>query len=97
VLTAQGFPSLAHYLRSGQVRHDYAIRGAEALIARGRHFVEVFGSDGDMGVRSPEWGMAYVTLDWLCSLALGAWELALHEPARIDANQDLVVLRRRAN
>ena len=38
--------------------------------------------------------MAYMTLDWLAERATPAWSIALHETARIDTNQDLVVLRR---
>jgi hypothetical protein len=38
--------------------------------------------------------MAYMTLEWLLARATPAWSLALHEPARIDFNQDLVVLTR---
>ena len=94
VLTIQGPGSIAHYLREGAIDEAGASAAAEALLASGHHLVQSFGPDGDWGVASPEWGMAYLTLEWLLARATPAWSLALHEPARIDFNQDLVVLTR---
>jgi SAM-dependent methyltransferase len=95
VLTVQGFGSLAHYLRGGKVGAEYATRAAEDLLASGHHYVDAFGPAGDWGVKSAEWGMAFMTLEWLAERALPDWEVALYEPVRVDANQDLVTLRRR--
>ena len=94
VLTVQGPGSIAHYLREGAIDEAGASAAAEALLASGHHLVQSFGPDGDWGVAGPEWGMAYMTLEWLLARATPAWSLALHEPARIDFNQDLVVLTR---
>lgn len=94
VLTIQGPGSIAHYLREGAIDEAAAAEAAEALLASGHHLVQTFGPDGDWGVASPEWGMAYMTLEWLLERATPRWSLALHEPARIDFNQDLVVLTR---
>jgi SAM-dependent methyltransferase len=94
VFTFQGPGSIAHYLRTGEIDEDGASAAAEALLASGHHLVQPFGPDGDWGVASPEWGMAYMTLEWLLARATPAWSLALHEPSRIDENQDLVVLTR---
>jgi len=49
---------------------------------------------GDWGVKDTEWGMAYMTLEWLAELVTPDWSVELFEAARIDTNQDLVVLRR---
>jgi SAM-dependent methyltransferase len=95
VLTTQGTGSLSHYLQAERIDEDYAARTAEALLARGHAYVEAFGLDGDWGVKHPEWGMAYMTLEWLAERALGAWTLERFEPRRIADNQDLVALRRR--
>jgi len=64
------------------------------LLASGHHFHEVFGEDGDWGVTSEEWGTAYMTLEWLAEQATPGFSVASYAPARIDSNQDLVVLRR---
>ena len=95
VLTTQGFAALAHYLRGGHVPEEYARQGAAALLAQGHHYVESFGDEGDWGVKHPEWGMAYLTVDWLAARVLPRWSLAIFEPARVSGNQDVVCLVRR--
>ena len=45
-------------------------------------------------MKSAQWGLGYLTLDWLAQRVLPHWELVLYEAARIEATQDLVVLRR---
>ena len=94
ILTVQGIASLAHYLRNDEIDDEYAVAGTEVLLASGHAYVPSFGPDGDDGVRSPEWGMAYLTIDWLAQRTLLRWTLESYEPARIDTNQDLIVLRR---
>jgi len=95
VLTVQGLGSLAHYLQRGRIDEDAAARAAEELLARGHAWMEAFGPQGDWGVKDPEWGMAYMTLEWLAERTLGEWTLERFDPRRIHDNQDLVVLRRR--
>jgi SAM-dependent methyltransferase len=95
VLTIQGAGSLAYFLQGGHVGPDYARRVGEELLAEGHAWVEAFGAEGDWGVKHPEWGMGYMTLEWLAERALGDWTLERFEPRRIDANQDLVAMRRR--
>ena len=94
ILTVQGFASVAHYLRAAAISPEAAASAVEDLLATGRHDLDAFGPGGDWGVASPEWGMAYMTLEWLAARATPAWALALYEPARLDSNQDLVVLER---
>lgn len=95
VLTTQGFGSLAHYLRQGTVPKSYAVAAAKDLVARGHHYFDEFREAGDWGVAHAEWGMTYMTLEWLAERVTPAWEVVSYEPVRIEANQDLVVLRRR--
>jgi SAM-dependent methyltransferase len=95
VFTIQSAGSLAFYLQGGHVDPEYARRVAEDLLAEGHAWVEAFGPEGDWGVKHPEWGMGYMTLEWLAARALADWTLERFEPRRIDTNQDLVVLRRR--
>ena len=95
IFTTQGTASLAHYLRHGEIDDEYAVSATEALLVAGHGFNPVFGSDGDHGVESPEWGMGHLSLEWLARHTLPHWTLESYEPGRIEENQDLVVLRRR--
>jgi SAM-dependent methyltransferase len=95
VFTTQGYASLAHYHRLAKIDDEYAVGGVEVLLRSGHAFVPSFGVRGDDGVKSPDWGMAYLSLDWLARTAHGRWSIESYEPARIEGNQDLVVLRRR--
>ena len=94
VLTAQGIPSLAHYLRIGTIDEPYAVAAVRSLLARGHHWVEAFGAGGDWGVESTQWGTAFMLLDWLTRRTLPGWSTVVYEPARVETNQDLLVLRR---
>lgn len=94
VMTTHGFDCLATRLRRGDVSAATAAEAAAALIASGHHFVDVFGEEGDWGVKDPGWGEAYFTLDWLMSNAGGAWSARLLWPGVLDRTQDLVVLER---
>jgi SAM-dependent methyltransferase len=95
VFTTQSFGSLAHYLRKDAITEAYAVRALRDLVSRGHHYVDAFGATGDWGVKHAQWGMAYMTLEWLAQRATPGWELMRYEAARVDTNQDLVVLRRR--
>lgn len=94
VLTVQGLASVAHYLRIDAIEPPAAILAVQDLLSTGHHYLDAFGPDGDWGVASPDWGMAYMTLEWLTQRAAPDWSLALYEAARLDTNQDLVVLAR---
>jgi SAM-dependent methyltransferase len=95
VLTIQSAGSLAFFLQGRHVGHEYARRVGEDLLAEGHAWVEAFGPEGDWGVKHPEWGMGYMTLEWLAERVLADWTLERFDRRRIDANQDLVALRRR--
>ena len=95
VFTTQGMGSLAFYVQGGHIDEGYAATVAENLVAGGHAWFPTFGPEGDWGVKHPGWGMGYLTLEWLAARVLGDWTLEGFEPRRIDANQDLVALRRR--
>jgi SAM-dependent methyltransferase len=94
VLTTQGFGSIGHYQRIGTMPPELAAAAVEDLLSTGHHFVQAFGEDGDWGVKSDEWGLAYMTLEWLAERMTPHWSVSMYRAARIDTNQDLVVLRR---
>jgi SAM-dependent methyltransferase len=95
VFTTHGIASIGRQVAAGSMIATDALRCSEALYERGFWFAEVFGRDGDHGVVSSEWGMAYLTPEWLVSRVLPDWKLLLYEPGRLDANQDLYALERR--
>ncbi len=94
VMTTHGWDTLAAGLRTGRIHAATVARAAEALIAHGHFFVDVFGDAGDWGVKDPEWGNAFFTLDWLVSRTVGAWAVRLLWPGFLDGTQDVVVLER---
>jgi len=95
VLTTHGIASLGRQLESGAMSAEVSRSCSEALYRRGFWFAEVFGEAGDHGVVSSDWGMAYMTPEWLLARVLPDWTTLLYEPARLDANQDLYVIERR--
>jgi SAM-dependent methyltransferase len=87
VLTVQGFNSIAFFGGPAEAVAD--------LYARGFHYYDLFGEAGDWGVKSPEWGMAFLTPEWLLAHATPQWSLQWFAPGRAERNQDVVVLVRR--
>jgi len=94
VLTTHGYHSIAHYARNGlRTREQLAEIGAE-LYARGFWFAPEFGEAGDWGIKSPQWGTAFLTPEWLLRTACPAWDVAAFHPGRAEGNQDVYVLER---
>ena len=95
VLTAHGHATLAHD-EAGRIRGTEQLEEIErALYERGVWFKNEFGPRGDHGVANPDWGTAFLTPEWLLAHATPDWEVAEYAPGRVEANQDLYVLRRR--
>lgn len=95
LLTTHGWDAIAAGVRRGTVTAPTVGAAAEALMTTGHHFVDVFGPDGDWGVRDPGWGNAYLAADWLVAQAQANWSIEVFRPGAIDGAQDLFVLRRR--
>jgi SAM-dependent methyltransferase len=95
LLTVHGWNSPYYLARERLWDLRDAEQAADDLYRRGFHYLDVFGEDGDFGVKSREWGMAFMTMEWLTDRVTPAWSLELHRTAFIEDNQDLVVLRRR--
>ena len=93
-------PTIAHYRRygipTGSKRRPapelIAIR--DALDSTGFCFVPVFGEEGDWGLVNPEWGMAYMTPDWLEEQVRPKWRVAQFAAGRNEGDQDVFVLAR---
>jgi hypothetical protein len=94
VLTVHGAHSLALFAREGLRDDDLLARAAAGLNAEGHFFHDEFGDAGDEGVVHPEWGLAFLTLEWLAVKATPDWSIAYFAPGAADGNQDVVVLRR---
>lgn len=95
VITTHGLQTLARGLETGFLSPSTASTLARGMLRDGLVFVDVFGEQGDWGVTDPEWGNAYLTLDWLAERATPDWAITLLEVGRIDRNQDAIVLERR--
>jgi SAM-dependent methyltransferase len=95
VLTVHGAHSLALFARERLRDEDVIARAATALQAEGHFFHDEFGATGDEGLVHPEWGLAFVSLEWLAVQATPDWSIAYFAPGAADGNQDVVVLRRR--
>jgi SAM-dependent methyltransferase len=96
LLTTHSWDTLGMGLRRDALSRETIAEAAEALIATGHHFIDVFGEQGDWGVVDPGWGNAYMTLEWLMANTQGRWSARLLWPGYLDANQDVIVLERRA-
>lgn len=93
VLTTHGIHSIAYYARRDGDRDLRAI--FEALYRDGFFYFDVFDpEEGDWGVKSTGWGMAFMTPEWLQARLTPDWSVPLYRPGAIEGNQDLYVLRR---
>lgn len=93
IITTHGMHSIAYYARRDGELNQRAI--FEALYRDGFLYFDVFPEDeGDWGVKSTGWGMAFMTAEWLQARITPAWSVALFRPGAVEGNQDLYVLRR---
>jgi hypothetical protein len=97
VLTVHGAHSLALFAREGLRDDDLLARAGAGLYADGHFFHDEFGAAGDDGLVHPEWGLAFLTLEWLAAQATPDWSIAYFAPGAADGNQDVVVLHRRSS
>jgi SAM-dependent methyltransferase len=93
IVTTHGIHSVAYYARRDGEYHQRAI--FEALYRDGFLYFDVFDpEEGDWGVQSTGWGMAFMTAEWLQARVTPAWSVQLFRPGAVEGNQDLYVLRR---
>jgi glycosyltransferase involved in cell wall biosynthesis/GT2 family glycosyltransferase/SAM-dependent methyltransferase len=98
VLTTHGYQTIAHYHRHG-IQPGTKLRPGPELVAirdaldsTGFCFVPVYGEEGDWGLVNPEWGMAYMTPDWLAQQVRPSWRVAQFAAGRNEGDQDVFVL-----
>ncbi len=94
-LTTHGVDTLARYMRDDLMTHESASTVARSFLSSGHHWYDVFGEDGDWGVKSSGWGNGYMTLDWLATRVTPQWAIRLFIGGGLDQNQDVIVLERR--
>jgi hypothetical protein len=96
VLTAQGCQSLAFYDRHRLLARLDLEDVARGIYACGFGFLNVpWGPRGDDGVPGDDWGMAFISPEWIAMHLRPRWKLAVFEAGRAETNQDLYVLERR--
>lgn len=95
VLTTHGFDCLATLLRREHISRETATAAAISMLQGRHHFVDVFGNDGDWGIKDVGWGNAYLTLEWLLSHTGDDWTVRLNWSGALDEAQDVIVLERR--
>jgi SAM-dependent methyltransferase len=94
VLTTHGYDAVAEFKRRDQMHPDTAGAVAREFIRTGHSFYDVFGPEGDWGVKASGWGNGYMTIDWLAQRATPQWSLRVVELGALDGVQDVVVLER---
>jgi SAM-dependent methyltransferase len=95
LITTHGWDTLATQHRRGDFSPGKLSEVAQGLVLTGHAFLDVFGEAGDWGVKDPQWGNGYMTLDWLVAQTVRDWDLATYWPGHVDQVQDVIVLRRR--
>lgn len=95
ILTTHGYDALGGFVRAGEMTRDSAAEVARRFVEHGHHYFDMFGPDGDWGVKHKGWGNGFMTLDWLASKVTPQWSVGLYRPGQLQNIQDVVVLVRR--
>jgi SAM-dependent methyltransferase len=95
IFSTHGFQSIALRAGRGEAASGGVVRAANDLYASGFSFYPLFDDGGDWGVVDPDWGMAFLTPEWLLPRIAADWELVAFRPAALEADQDLWTVRRR--
>jgi O-antigen biosynthesis protein len=94
VLTTHGYQTLAFYDEHASLPRTELREIRDSLYRSGFWFGPVFGEHGDWGLQSPEWGLAFLTPEWLLRRALSHWHVDAFGSGRNQNNQDVFVLGR---
>jgi SAM-dependent methyltransferase len=94
VLTIHGPQSIAFHGQQGVRPPEQLDEIARALHRTGFWYAPEFGDTGDHGVSHPEWGTAFMSVEWLVRQVTPAWHVASYLVGRNAGNQDVAVLWR---
>jgi SAM-dependent methyltransferase len=94
LLTTHGYDAVAEFKRRAEMLPDAAGAVAQDFIRSGHAFFDVFGPDGDWGVKAEGWGNGYMTIDWLAQRVTPQWSIRVVELGALDHVQDVIVLER---
>jgi hypothetical protein len=94
VLTTHGYHSIAYLADGPRWAAEMLAKARDGLYSRGFWFTPVFGKGGDWGHVDPDWGMAFLTADWLLTQARGGWKVVNFAAGRVESNQDIYTLER---
>lgn len=95
IFSTHGFQSVAIRASRGESWNGALVRAADDMYASGFSFFNPFGEEGDWGVVDADWGMGFMTPEWLLPRVLDDWRLEQMHPAALEGDQDVYVLRRR--
>lgn len=94
LLTTHGLNTFATYVRGELMNRGLIAEGVDTMLRDGVAFYDVFGEDGDWGVKDEGWGNSFVLAEWLVEHATPQWSIRLLRSGRLDGNQDAYVLER---
>ncbi len=100
LITTHGFNSVAHNNRlyhssvDRGLSNDSCFKILKDLYLNGFSYLDVFGKNGDWGVKQKDWGIAFLTLEWLLEKIQSKWNLLYFKSGEVEGDQDLIVLRR---
>jgi SAM-dependent methyltransferase len=94
LLTTHGLDSVAHANAHSLRPPEQLDEIVRRLYETGFWYAAEFGERGDHGIRSPDWGTAFLTPGWLLARTTPEWRCALLRRGAVESNQDLYVLQR---
>ena len=72
--------SIAHASAHGVRAAEQLEEIEHALYRDGFWFTDEFGSEGDHGLRNPEWGTTFLSPEWLLTRTSGSWKVSAFHP-----------------
>jgi SAM-dependent methyltransferase len=94
VFTAHGLQSAAFFASHGFKPPEHVDEIVRALYSRGWWYAPEFGDEGDWGVVNREWGMMFLSPEWILTSLCPRWRVLEFAPGRNQGNQDVYVLER---
>jgi len=94
VFTTHGYQSVAFYVENGERSAAQGHQIVDSLYRHGHWYASEFGDVGDAGVLNPQWGTAFLSVEWVLSRLCPRWRVLEYAPGRNQNNQDVYVLQR---